>query len=492
MGRRVSLFTLTRMLQKIVPRSLRAQMVLLTLGTILLVQAATFASVSWSWRKFTEEIAVDLTITTIHTLRNALAQVPAEQRADFVQHASAGQWRLWSRTLPSHTRFEQYRHRPDRRTGKPPAPPPPDDIRSVLRKFVEAINQRLDDDTRVALSHGREPRLYISLLGEADLDTEPFNREWLVIPLDKIARPIGTPLVIAWLGGMGLLLLLTAAFSWHITRPLTRLAKAADQLAAGKPERVVPSGPSETRALGERFNVMLDTLAEADTVQRTLLAGLPHDLKGPLSRMWLRIEMIDDTNFQDGMRQDVQDMQRMIDQFIGFVRGADPGSYQFTDLDLRPWLTEKAESWQTAGRDVRVHIRAASPVTIHGDKTALGRLIDNLITNALNHGQEPVDISLSPAGSTATIIVSDHGPGISESRRTEALRPFSRLDDARTLTGSVGLGLALAELIVKAHKGKLELGSQPGQGLQVRIDIPLIQPENGGGSGGRDKPNILQ
>ncbi len=178
------------MLRKFVPRSLRAQMVLLTLGTILLVQAATFASVSLSWRKFTEEVAVDLTITTIHTLRHALAQVPTEERAAFVQGASAGEWHLWSRTLPSHTRFEQFRQRRDRRAGKPPPPPPSDDIRSVLRTFVEAINQRLDDDTRVALSHGQEPRLYISLLGEADLETQPFNREWLVIPLDKIAAPM--------------------------------------------------------------------------------------------------------------------------------------------------------------------------------------------------------------------------------------------------------------------------------------------------------------
>lgn len=464
---------LMSIMRKFVPRSLRAQMVLLTLGTILLVQAATFASVSWSWRKFTEEVAVNLTITTIHTLRNALARVPTQERAEFVQEASAGEWHLWSRSLPSHTRLEQYRQRPGRRAGKPPPPPPSDDIRWVLRTFIDALNQRLDDNTRVALSHGREPRLYISLLGEADLETQPYNREWLVIPLDKIAKPIATPLVVFWLGGMGLLMLLAAAFSWHITRPLTRLAKAADQLAAGQPQRVTPSGPSETRALGERFNAMLDTLAESDAIQRTLLAGLPHDLKGPLSRMWLRIEMIDDTNFQEGIRQDVRDMQRMIDQFIGYVRGADAGSYQFVEMDVRAWLAEKAESWQSTGRAVHLHTHLTSPVLIHGDKLALSRLIDNLITNALNHGKEPVDITLDVQAGMATIVVSDHGQGISANRRNEALRPFSRLDDARTLTGSVGLGLALADLIVKAHKGKLELGDKPGLGLQVHIELPL-------------------
>lgn len=458
------------MLRKFVPRSLRAQMVLLTLGTILLVQAATFASLNWSWRKFTEEVAVDLTITTIHTLRHALAEIPSDQRADFVQQASDGQWHLWSRKLPSHTRLERRRQRRERMAERPP--PPRDDIRTVLRSYVEAINERLDDDTRVALSHGQEPRLYISLLGEANLDTEPFNREWLVIPLDKIAKPIATPLVVMWLGGMGLLLLLAAAFSWHITRPLTKLARAADQLAAGNPQRVTPSGPTETRILSERFNAMLDTLAESNAVQRTLLAGLPHDLKGPLSRMWLRIEMIDDAAFKEGMRQDVQDMQRMIDQFIGYVRGSDPGSYQFQPMDLHAWLTEKVDNWRSAGSDVRLHTSVGGPLPVQGDSLALGRLIDNLITNALHHGKEPVEINLDADANTIWLRVGDHGPGISATRRHEALRPFSRLDDARTRTGSVGLGLALAELIAKAHNGTLELASAPGQGLQVNISLP--------------------
>src|SRR5690606_26680100 len=145
-------------------------------------------------------------------------------------------------------------------------PPPPVYIRHSLRTFVQALNLRLDDDTRVALSRGTEPRLYISLPYPVESATPP-NREWLVIPLDRIAPPVASPMIMVWLGGMGMLLLLAAAFSWHITRPLTRLAKAADQLAAGQPQRVSPSGPSETRILGERFNAMLDTLAESAAVQ---------------------------------------------------------------------------------------------------------------------------------------------------------------------------------------------------------------------------------
>lgn len=455
-------------LRSLLPRSLRTRMVLLTLGTILLVQAATFATISHYRKQFSEGVAVELTATTISTLRAALAEIPVEQRADFVRTASQNQWRLWSRSLPSDASLEERRPQSDRRERRPP---PANDIRNNLRSFVQALNKRLSDDTRVALSRGPQPRLYISLLPDPELDDA--SREWLVIPLDRIAPPVATPMVIVWLTGMGLFLLLSAAFSWHITGPLTRLAKAADQLAAGQPQRVTPSGPSETRILGERFNAMLDTLAESSAVQRTLLAGLPHDLKGPLSRMWLRIEMVDDPTFKEGMRKDVQDMQRMVNQFIGFVRGSDPGSYHFAPLTLNTWLEEQVFAWESAGSPVKLTGLCSRALQLDADMMALGRLLDNLITNALNHGQAPVEVALAAREGFAAITVADHGAGISPERRVEALRPFSRLDDARTLTGSVGLGLALAEAIVKAHHGTLILGEAPWGGLEVTILLPL-------------------
>ncbi|HUG59086.1 MAG TPA: ATP-binding protein [Candidimonas sp.] len=460
------------MLRSLLPRSLRARMVLLTLGTILLVQAATFGTASYYRKQFTEEVAVELTATTIRTLQAALAEIPAEQRADFVRTASQNQWRLWSRRLPSDASMERRPPSADNRHEHRP-PPPTNDIRNNLRSFVLALNQRLSDETRVALSRGPQPRLYISMLPDPDLDESHYSREWLVIPLDQIAPLVATPMIVVWLTGMGLFLLLSAAFSWHITRPLTKLAKAADQLAAGQPQRVTPSGPSETRILGERFNAMLDTLAESNAVQRTLLAGLPHDLKGPLSRMWLRIEMVDDPTFKEGMRKDVQDMQRMVNQFIGFVRGSDPGSYQFAPLALNAWLEEQVSAWETTGSPVKLVRLYPGDLQLKADRMALGRLLDNLITNALNHGQPPVEVALDVRDDFAVITVSDHGPGISAERRVEALRPFSRLDDARTLTGSVGLGLALAESIAKAHRGSLVLGEAASGGLEVTISLPL-------------------
>lgn len=494
--------------RSLLPRSLRARLILLVLGAVLLAQAATLTTVTYFRHKFMEEVAIGYIVTTIRTLRAAVSQVPAEDRADFVRNASQNQWRLWARTLPANAKLQRFngprsaaRNRPPPTSpdaGPGPAPglgpgpgpddparlhrhaaPEADDTRSGLRVLVRQLNERLNDGTRVALSRGPTPEIFISLAPNSDSEDAPGLREWLVIPLERLDPPLATPLVAAWLGGLGVILLLAVGFSWHITRPITRLAEAADQLAAGQPQRVEPSGPDETRLLGERFNAMLDALAESESVRRTLLAGLPHDLKGPLSRMWLRIEMADDPTLKEGLRKDLQDMQHMVDQFIGFVRGTDPTAYRFSPLMLPEWLSDRTGTWQSAGTAITLTLPEDPLLTINGDAVALARLLDNLIGNALHHGAPPVDIHLTKNGDQAWLDVSDHGPGIAPDRHAEALRPFARLDDARTRSGNVGLGLALADAIARAHDGSLALQAAPSGGLRVRISLPLAEPAPG-------------
>lgn len=481
---------LSRML---VPRSLRARLVLLILGSILLTQAASFAVGAHYRRQFMENVAMDYIVTTIRTLRAALAEVPAEDRARFVREASQGQWHLWARTLPAEAQLQRFH-----RGGLPPPPPPglsdadrslrgvplrqrlgagsdaaAGDQRRGLRTLIHQLNQRLNDGTRVALSRGPTPEVFISLAPNATTEDAPRLREWLVIPLDRFDPPVATTMIAAWLSGFGLVLLVAAGFSWHITRPITRLAEAADQLAAGQPQRVEPSGPRETRVLGERFNAMLDALSESESVRRTLLAGLPHDLKGPLSRMWLRIEMADDPALKEGLRSDLQDMQHMVDQFIGFVRGTDPAAYRYAPIPLTEWLPERVRTWAGTGTPVHLDALPEQPLTVRGDAVALARLLDNLIGNAMHHGAPPIEVSLTERAGSAVLCVADHGAGIAPERRAEALRPFARLDGARTRTGNVGLGLALADAIARAHGGTLTLGAAPWGGLRVEVALPL-------------------
>jgi len=169
-------------------------------------------------------------------------------------------------------------------------------------------------------------------------------------------------------------------------------------------------------------------------------------------------------------------MQRMTEQFISFLRGTDPDSYSLTPIPLDQWLIERVQTWQSAGSPVGLK-HPPTPSTVMGDGMALARLLDNLIDNALTHGLPPVSISLTCENDWAVLQVSDEGKGIPAERREEALEPFARLDNARTRSGNVGLGLALCVSIARAHAGSLSLEQQDSGGLIVEIRLPLKAPD---------------
>ena len=188
--------------------------------------------------------------------------------------------------------------------------------------------------------------------------------------------------------------------------------------------------------------------------------------------MWLRIELADDSKLKDGLRADLQDMQHMVDQFIGFVRGTDPAAYRYASMALQDWLGERVRAWQGAGTDIRLHGAEDPALVVQADAVALGRLLDNLIGNALNHGAPRSTSPCTRKVATRCWTWPTTGRSIAPERRRRP-RPFSRLDDARTRTGSVGLGLALAEAIARAHGGSLELLQAETGGLCVRVRLPL-------------------
>ena len=496
----------------ILPQSFRARLAWLVLATVLAGQAATLYLVSRYQRDHAQTVALDLLATTLRTLQYSMEHVPASERAEFVKQASQGHWRLWSKPLPNEVRLQRRLNRDtqpppriearkeDHRQRLPPSdsitstsePPAPlsrpfldsakanladqfstDSGRRGLVRLVGRLNNRLSGDSRVALSRGSAPEIYISLTRLNDGDTLT-QREWLVIPIHRIDPPVANSLIAWWLAGLALVLVVAGWFSWHITRPITRLVDATDRLAVGKPAQVEPAGPAEIKRLGERFNAMLEALSQSESTRRTLLAGLPHDLKAPLSRMWLRIEMTDDLALKDGMRQDLQDMQHMVDQFIQYVRGSDPATYRFTHFALNDWIAERVATWHGAGSDVTL-VGTLPAAQVNADNVALARLVDNLVSNALHHGAAPIHLSLKTEAHWVILTVSDHGVGIAPELRAQALKPFVRLDEARTRTGNVGLGLALAEAIAIAHGGTLTLGQAEQGGLQVELRLPLAE-----------------
>jgi two-component system osmolarity sensor histidine kinase EnvZ len=137
-------------------------------------------------------------------------------------------------------------------------------------------------------------------------------------------------------------------------------------------------------------------------------------------------------------------------------------------------VTERVANWSGASNEV-VMLGTPTSVMVNADSVALSRLLDNLISNALHHGAPPVEVSLTVVENWISLTVTDHGPGIAPERRAEAVKPFVRLDEARTRTGNVGLGLALVEAIAIAHGGTLTLDQADDHG-GLRVELRLPRP----------------
>jgi two-component system osmolarity sensor histidine kinase EnvZ len=239
-------------------------------------------------------------------------------------------------------------------------------------------------------------------------------------------------------------------------RPITRLAQAAEAFGRGRHVAYAPSGALEVRAAGHAFLDMRARI-ERQIEQRTLmLSGVSHDLRTPLTRMRLELSMLPDEE-REALERDVDDMQQMVDSFLDFARdNAAAGPAEPIDpVSLVHAIVEDA---RRQGRSVELaETEGAGEVALR--PTAIRRAVENLIGNAVRYGTQ-ARVSVRITERSLRIRVEDDGPGIAAEQREAALRPFVRLDASRNQdrgTG-VGLGLAIAADIARAHGGVLRLG----------------------------------
>ena len=252
-------------------------------------------------------------------------------------------------------------------------------------------------------------------------------------------------------------------------RPITRLARAAEAFGRGRHLDYRPAGAVEVRAAGNAFLDMRARI-ERQIEQRTLmLSGVSHDLRTPLTRLKLGLSMLDDEG-REAMEQDVTDMERLIDEFLDFARGASEG--EATPIDPVALVAQIVEDMRRAERDVTLFL-AEGEGTVALRSAGIRRAVENLINNAVRYGTK-AEVSVLLTNRSLRIRVEDDGPGIPRERREEAVKPFVRLDTARNQNrgSGVGLGLAIATDIARAHGGMLRLGeSERLGGLRAEIVI---------------------
>ena len=335
-----------------------------------------------------------------------------------------------------------------------------------IRMVAQKIRQRLGVETIITVNHYGVEGLWVSFnIGQDDF--------WVVIPRIHVERPFPWQ----WLGWGALVLVLSLAGGYllaaRINRPLNLLVLAANQLRDGeRPEKLPEDSVRELREVSSTFNKMAASLAELDAERTLILAGVSHDIRTPLARLRLAVEMLPDQacgSLKEGMILDISDMDGIIHQFLDFVKGVEGEPTQMVDINAL--LTALYERQSRAGRELTVQLAPTYFIAIR--PLAMQRLLDNLVGNAYNYGGGEVTVSSKITASDVIISVFDKGPGIPESHVEKLLRPFERLDTARSNASGSGLGLAIADRIAKLQKGKLELINRPEGGLEARLTMPI-------------------
>ena len=254
-------------------------------------------------------------------------------------------------------------------------------------------------------------------------------------------------------------------------RPIKRLAEAAEAFGKGRTVPYRPAGALEVRAAGNAFLDMRARI-ERQIEQRTLLlSGVSHDLRTPLTRLKLGLSLLDESD-RGEMERDVEDMQRMLDGFLSFARGTGETEPEDTDpFDLVEQIIADNERADIPVSLVRADGREQGTVMLR--PLAIRRAVTNLIENAVRYGGR-AEVSISLTEKSLRIRIEDDGPGIPADRRDDAMKPFTRLDSARNQNqaSGVGLGLAIANDIARAHGGVLRLGNSERLG-GLRADIVI-------------------
>jgi two-component system osmolarity sensor histidine kinase EnvZ len=291
---------------------------------------------------------------------------------------------------------------------------------------------------------------------------------WVMLPRERFQPAFG----LEWLGGGLALLGLALAGAWLIasalSRPLAAIAAAASEVGRGRaPAPLAESGPAEMRTVSRAFNRMAGDLATIERERAIVLAGISHDLRTPLSRLRLALEMSGaEKAAAEGMGADIEEMDQVIAQFLAFARGEDEPPTQ-GDLDLL--LAEIAEGYRRRGQPVS--LRAGDLAPFRFAPLAVRRAVVNLVDNALRHAGTPVDVVARRDGARVLVEVLDRGPGVPPSEAERLKQPFTRLDAARGGAGGSGLGLAIVDRIARAHGGRLTLAPREGGGLVARLEL---------------------
>ena len=283
-----------------------------------------------------------------------------------------------------------------------------------------------------------------------------------------------TPYIfLMWMIGSSLVLFAIAIiFMRNQIRPIRRLAIAARSFGMGRgSSEIKPSGAKEVRQATQAFRQMRERISRQFAQRTEMLAGVSHDLRTPLTRMKLQIEMLERTPETRELQDDIQEMERMIDGYLTFARGE--GSESLSKINLASLIEEIISTERRDGSLINFVNKSKTIKSVTLRPQAIKRAITNLIINSKKYA-EIIKVEFEYNSEHAIITIDDNGPGIKPEHRDDVFKAFFRLDPSRnTDTGGTGLGLTIAKDIIQSHGGDLLLSEASLGGLRATITLPL-------------------
>jgi len=342
----------------------------------------------------------------------------------------------------------------------------------LLRLAAAEVIERLGPGTQVAAEVNQVQGIWVSF----DIEGDGY---WVFIERDPLARDVGTRWI-RWAVMATLLSILVAvAITRVVNKPLGQLAEAARSLGAGHAPASLPDkGPAEIRTVNQSFNRMVADLAQLERDRAVLLAGISHDLRTPLTRLRLEIDINPlPESARHAMAGDIEQMDAIVGQFLDYAR---PAPQQPKDRVVLAPLIEQAlaQARVAADPDATVALDLDPAIAVDGYPTEVSRAIENLLTNAARYGRNPdtgqldLTVGVRRDGMHAVLSIADRGPGIAPEMVERLLRPFERGDTARSEARGAGLGLAIVERIARLHRGELRLRANQPHGLRAELRLP--------------------
>jgi two-component system osmolarity sensor histidine kinase EnvZ len=338
-------------------------------------------------------------------------------------------------------------------------------IGHIDSKILEAFQEKLDRPFAVDLSPDEPDRVAVYVqLGHGVLR--------VLAPRKRVTSTTAW-LLLTWMVGTSAILMLVAFyFLRRQLRPIRQLAAAADGFGKGRDVGDFrPRGALEIRQAAHAFNLMRHRIVRHIGQRTEMLAAVSHDLRTPLTRMQLELELLGDADGQvlAGLRQDVQEMARLVEEYLRFAR--DEGREAVTPTELQPILESMRQRAERGG--VRLEITMEKPLVLPLRASAFHRCLSNLVDNACRHAHW-IGIFVRQREDLVEIAVEDDGPGIPEAYREKVLEPFVRLDGPASGSdnGGTGLGLTIVRDVVLAHGGDLRLGESRRGGLKALLRLP--------------------